>query len=130
MKRRKTDIAKPARTSARSSPNGCRMLDRFQTSKLQNTSTTTHIVALIASKNIKWDNAVIAREPPALYRTYAATMAWTKHQPSLMVCSLDMLCHASLNVGTGREAGNASGARGAGSRNTWCCVDILLCLYL
>ena len=29
MKRRKTDMANPARTSARSSPNGCRMEERF-----------------------------------------------------------------------------------------------------
>jgi hypothetical protein len=39
-------------------------------------------------------------------------------------------CHASLSVGTGREAGSARGARGGGSRKIWCCADTLLCLYL
>ena len=69
MKRRKTDIAKPARTSARSRPKGCRIELRFQTSKLQPTSTITHMVAEIASKKIRWLKAVRAREPEAEYRT-------------------------------------------------------------
>lgn len=46
-------MAKPARTSARSRPNGWRIEERFQTSKLWNTSTTTQIVAEIASKNMR-----------------------------------------------------------------------------
>ena len=65
MNSRNTDIAKPASTSARSRPKGCRMEERFQTSKLQPTSTTTQIVALMASKNIRCDKAVSAREPSA-----------------------------------------------------------------
>ncbi len=95
-------MAKPARTSARSRlggvsikeskmhgwfevldkvkrggayPKGWRMLERFHTSKLQKTSTTTQIVALMASKNMRCDSAVRARDPCALYRTYAATSA-------------------------------------------------------
>lgn len=86
------------------------MLERFHTSKLQNTSTTTQIVALMASKNIKCERAVNASDPSALYRTYAATSAWHKHHVILVVCSFDMLFHASTNVGIGREAGSASGA--------------------
>ena len=65
MNRRKIDIANPPRTSARSRPKGCRIEERFQTSKLWNMSTATQIVADIASKNMRWDNAVRAREPPA-----------------------------------------------------------------
>src|SRR5271163_1423610 len=98
MKSRNTDIANPASTSARSRPNGCLMEDRFQTSKLQDTSTTTHMVALIASKNMRWDRAVRASEPAAEYKTYAATKAWHAHQNILVVCSLDILFQASLKV--------------------------------
>jgi hypothetical protein len=94
------------------------MLERFHTSKLQKTSTTTQIVALMASKNIRCDSAVNARDPSALYKTYAATNAWHKHHAIRVVCSFDMLFHASLNVGTGRDAGSASGALGGGSRKT------------
>lgn len=65
MKSRNTDMAKPASTSARSSPKGCRIEDRFQTSKLWNTSTTTHIVADTASKNIRCERAVKAKLPAA-----------------------------------------------------------------
>lgn len=97
-------------------PKGWRMLDRFHTSKLQNTSTPTQIVALIASKKMRCERAVMASEPCALQRTYAATRAWHRHHPKRVVCSLDMLLHASLNVGTGREAGIARGALGGGSR--------------
>ena len=75
MKSRKTDIAKPAKTSARSSPNGWRIEDRFQTSKLQRTSTTTQIVADMASKKIRCESAVRASDPAAEYRTYIATRA-------------------------------------------------------
>lgn len=130
MKSKKTDMAKPARTSARSRPNGWRMELRFQASKLQNTSTPTQMVALIASKKMRWERAVRARDPAALYTTYVATSAWQRHHTSRVVCSRDMLCHASLNVGMGRDAGSANGALGAGSKNTWCCVETLLCLYL
>lgn len=65
MKRRKTDMAKPARTSARSRPKGCRIEERFHTSKLQKTSTTTHMVADTASKKTRCESAVRAREPDA-----------------------------------------------------------------
>ena len=65
MKRRRTDIAKPASTSARSSPNGCRIDDRFQTSKLPRTSTTTQSIAPRESKRMRWESAVRAREPSA-----------------------------------------------------------------
>lgn len=116
MKRRKTDIANPARTSARSRPKGCRIEERFQTSKLESTSTTTHIVAETASKKIRCDNAVRANDPSAEYRTYAATKAWHAHQAILVVCSFDLLAQASLSVGIGRDAGRASGALGGGSR--------------
>jgi hypothetical protein len=116
MKRRKTDIAKPAKTSVRSSPNGCLIEERFQTSKFPRTSTTTHIVADIASKKIRWDKAVSARDPAAEYRTYMATSAWHAHHAILVVCSFDLLAQASLYVGIGRDAGSAKGARGGGSR--------------
>jgi len=56
-------MAKPARTSALSSPKGCRIEERFQTSKLQKTSTTTQMVAEMASKKMRWESAVKAREP-------------------------------------------------------------------
>ena len=39
-----------------------------------------------------------------------------------------MLWRHSFNVGTGRELGRASGARGVGSRKIW--WETLLCLYL
>jgi hypothetical protein len=123
IKSKKTLIANPANTSARSSPNGCRILLRFQTSKLQKISTATQILALIASKNIRWDSAVIAREPEAEYKTYAATKAWQKHHRMRRRWDFDIVavdCQASLSVGTGREAGRARGARGGGSRKIWC----------
>ncbi len=75
MKSRKTDMAKPASTSARCRPNGCRIEERFHTSKLQSTSTATQIVAATASKKIRWESAVRARDPAAEYRTYIATRA-------------------------------------------------------
>jgi len=75
MKSKKTDMAKPARTSARCRPKGCRIEERFQTSKLQSTSTATQIVADTASKNMRWERAVRARDPAAEYRTYIATRA-------------------------------------------------------
>lgn len=118
MNSKNTDIANPASTSARSSPNGCRMEERFHTSKLWKTSTTTHIVADIASKKIRCDNAVRAKDPPAVYCTYAAIDAWQAHQTILCVCSLDIDARASLKVGIGRDAGRARGARGGGSRKT------------
>lgn len=65
MKRRNTDIAKPARTSARSRPKGWRIEDRFQTSKLERMSITTQIMADMASKNMRWERAVRASEPAA-----------------------------------------------------------------
>lgn len=130
MKSKKTDMAKPAKTSVRSRPKGCRIDERFQTSKLLRTSTTTHMVAETASKNMRWDRAVSANEPSAEYNTYMATSAWHAHQAILIVCSLDLLAHASLSVGIGSDAGNASGARGGGSRKIWCCALTLECLYL
>jgi len=130
MKRRKTDMAKPARTSALCRPKGCRIEERFHTSKLQRTSTATQIVADMASKNIRWERAVRARDPAAEYRTYIATRAWQAHQAIRLVCSFDLLVHASFRVGIGSEAGSASGARGGGSVKIWCCVLTLLCLYL
>jgi hypothetical protein len=130
MKSRKTDMAKPARTSARCKPKGWRIEERFHTSKLQRTSTVTQIVADIASKKMRWERAVRARDPAAEYRTYIATRAWQAHQAIRVVCSFDLLVHASFKVGIGREAGSASGARGGGSVKIWCCVLTLLCLYL
>lgn len=59
-------MAKPASTSALSRPNGCRMLDRFQTSKLLRTSTITHNIAPKESKRMRWERAVNAKEPEAL----------------------------------------------------------------
>lgn len=75
MKSRKTDMAKPARTSARWRPKGWRIDERFHTSKLQSTSTATQMVADMASKNMRWESAVRARDPAAEYRTYIATRA-------------------------------------------------------
>ena len=128
MNSRNTDMAKPASTSARSKPKGCRIDDRFHTSKLQNTSMATHIVAEMASKNIRCERAVRANEPCELYSTYPAIRAWQRHHPPRVVCSIDILRHDSFSVGMGREAGRASGARGGGSRKIWCWVEILLCL--
>lgn len=130
MKSRKTDMAKPARTSARSRPKGCRIEERFHTSKLQSTSTVTQIVADMASKKMRWERAVRARDPAAEYRTYIATRAWQAHQAIRVVCSFDLLVQASVKVGIGRDAGSARGARGGGSVKIWCCVLTLLCLYL
>lgn len=92
------------------------MEDRFHTSKLQRTSTTTQMVADIASKKMRWESAVRANDPAAEYKTYIATRTWHAHQDIRVVCSFDMLVHASLNVGMGSEAGSARGARGGGSR--------------
>ena len=55
---------------------------------------------------------------------------WQAHHAIRVVCSFDMDVQASRNVGIGRDAGRASGARGGGSRKIWCWVDTLLCLYL
>lgn len=130
MKSRKTDMAKPARTSARCRPKGCRIEDRFHTSKLQSTSTVTQIVADMASKKMRWESAVRARDPAAEYKTYIATRAWQAHQAIRIDCSFDLLVHASFKVGIGRDAGRPSGVREGGSVKIWCCVLTLLCLYL
>ena len=66
MKRRSTDMAKPARTSARSRPKGWRIEERFHTSKLPRTSTTTQSMAPRESKSMRWERAVRARESSAL----------------------------------------------------------------
>jgi hypothetical protein len=87
-------------------------------------------MADMASKKMRWERAVRASDPAAEYRTYIATRAWQAHQAIRVVCSFDLLVHASFKVGIGREAGRASGARGGGSVKIWCCVLTLLCLYL
>jgi hypothetical protein len=69
---------------------------------------------------MRWDSAVRARDPSAEYRTYMATSAWQAHHAILVVCSFDLLVHASLYVGIGKDAGRASGARDGGSRKIWC----------
>ncbi len=74
------------------------------------------MIAEIASKKIRWERAVRAREPAAEYSTYIATSMWHAHQTIRVVCSFDLLVHASLYVGIGSDAGSASGARGGGSR--------------
>lgn len=68
MNRSRTDIAKPAKTSARSRPKGCRIEERFQTSKLPRMSTTTQSMAPSESKSMRWESAVRASEPSALQR--------------------------------------------------------------
>ena len=65
MKRRRTDMAKPARTSARSRPKGCRIELRFHTSKLPRMSTATQRRAPRESKRMRCERAVRAREPSA-----------------------------------------------------------------
>ena len=59
-------MAKPARTSARSRPKGWRIEERFHTSKLPSTSTTTQSMAPRESKRMRWERAVRARESSAL----------------------------------------------------------------
>ncbi len=68
MKRRRTDMANPARTSARSRPKGCRIEERFHTSKLPRMSTTTQSMAPKESKRMRCERAVRARDPSALQR--------------------------------------------------------------
>ena len=80
MKRRRTDIANPARTSARSSPKGCRIEERFQTSKLPRMSTTTQSIAPKESKRMRCERAVRASEPSALQRIEAAMHMWPTDQ--------------------------------------------------
>lgn len=97
-------------------PNGCRTLLRFHTSKLLNTSTTTHTLAPNASNMIKWLSAVTARLPCADHNVIPATDRWQTHHNSLVRCSDEMLRSSSLRVGIGSDAGSASGARTGGSR--------------
>src|SRR5947209_7395072 len=108
-------------------PKGCLIVLRFHTSKLLNTSTTTHSVAPRASNKIKCDRAVMANDPFPFHAVKPATVTWQAHHPSRIFCSLDILCLHSWNVGIGSEAGSAKGARGGGSRNIWC--DTLDLLY-